>query len=215
MALITPENQKQSVEELCAVSPTPRTLRTPPPPFPLPTTPRPLSPPTPQALPPLTIGSAPHPPGPCSPPVVWGPRWPRQRGAEERVKPATGSAAAHHASPREATGGTRTSARGHSSWFCTAATSSWCEAEEGRNAGRRLSSAGGCMRRGGGRVRGRTRLLTGRGSCSVSPAAPPQCPPPSSPGPVKADSCGNKRREDWKYDTVGQNDRWSKKRGLM
>lgn len=136
MALTTSGSLKQRADELCAVNPTPRTLRTRPPPFP-PTTPLPLSPP---ALPPLTTGSAPPPPGPCSPPVVWGPRWSMRREATELVRPATGSgsAAAHRASPQEATGGSLTSARGHSSWFCMAATSSWCEAEVGGNARSRL-----------------------------------------------------------------------------
>lgn len=139
-ALIAPESRRQRADEVYAVSPTPRTLRTPPPPFPPPTTPPPLSLPMPPALPPLTTGSAPPPPGPCSPPAVWGPRWPRKTGATKLARPATGSglAAVHRGSPREATGGSRTSARGHSSWFCMAATSSWCEAEEGRNASRRL-----------------------------------------------------------------------------
>lgn len=90
-ALTAPESQRQRADELCAVSPTPRTPRTPSPPFPPPTTPPPLSPPTPPALPPLTTGSAPPPPGPCSPPAVWGPRWPRRRGATGPVRPATGS----------------------------------------------------------------------------------------------------------------------------
>lgn len=156
MALFAPENQRQSAEELCVVSPTPRTLQTPPPPFPLLISPPPLSPPTRQARHHLTTGFVPPPPGPCSPPVVWGLHWLRWRGVKEQVKPATGSgsAAVHRANPREATGGSQTSARGHSSWFCTAATSSWCEAEDGQKASRRLSSAGGRTRKGGGRVWG-------------------------------------------------------------
>lgn len=55
------------------------------------------------------------------------------------------------------------------------------------------ASAGGRMRRGGGKVRGQMTLLMGQGSCSVLQVAPPQCPPPSSPGQVKADSWNEKR----------------------
>lgn len=88
-ALIAPGSRRQSVDELSAVSPTPRTLQTPPPL--LPTTPHPPSPPTPQVLPHLTIGSAPPPQGPCLPPAVWGPLWQRQRGPKILAKRTTGS----------------------------------------------------------------------------------------------------------------------------
>lgn len=89
LALISPGSRRQSADELCAASPTPRTLQTPTPL--LPTTPHPPSPPTPQVLPPLTTGSAPPPQGPCSPPMVWGRLWQRQRGPKMLAKPATGS----------------------------------------------------------------------------------------------------------------------------
>lgn len=88
-ALIAPGSRRQSADELCAASPTLRTLQTPTPL--LPTIPHPLSPPTPQVLPPLTTGSAPPPQGPCSPPMVWGRLWQRQKGPKMLAKPATGS----------------------------------------------------------------------------------------------------------------------------
>lgn len=91
LALTAPESQRRSAGELCAVSPTPRTLQTPPPLFLLHTTPPPLSLLTPQVLLPLTTGSVLPPPGPCSAPVVWGPRCRRRRGAKMLAKPATGS----------------------------------------------------------------------------------------------------------------------------
>ena len=150
-AFIAPESRRQRADEFCIASRIPRTQQTPPPPSPHPTTPPLLSPPTPPALRPLTTGFAPPLPGRCSPPAVWGPaRWARQRQVTEGARPSTGSgwAAAHRASPREPTGGSLNSARGHSSWFCTAATSSWCEAKEGRNAGHRLWSTGGWARSG-------------------------------------------------------------------
>lgn len=138
-ALIAQESQTQTVDELCVVSQTPRTLQTLPPPSP-PTSPPPLSRLMPLALHPLTIGSALPPLDLCSLPAVWGPHWRSRRGAAEPVKRDTGSgwAAAHRASRPEDIGGSRTSARGHSSWFCMAATSSWCEEEEGKNASRLL-----------------------------------------------------------------------------
>lgn len=116
------------------------------------------------------------------------------------VKAATGSgsAAAPHAIPREVTGGSRTSARGHSSWFSMAATSLWYEAGEGRNAGRRLFGCRRVYKKG---RRESPRQLTGRGTCS----------PPSSPR--SSHTTQSDRREDWKYGTVGQSDR--QERGLI
>ena len=212
-ALIAPESRMQLSDEVCAVSLTPRTLLTPSPPFLPPTTPPPLSPPTPPALPPLTTGSDLPPLGPCSPPVVWGPRWPRRRGAKELVRPATGSGsvAAPRASPREATGGSRTLARGHSSWFCTAATSSWCEGEEGRNAGRcrhRMFERRRAYEKGRRESPGLNEAGHGA-QCRLLPLLSAHPPPPL----VQSEEEGqNKGREDWKYDTEGQKDRWSKKK---
>ena len=189
-----PESRTQRAEELYAASPTPRTRPTPPPPSPPPITLPLLSPPTPLVPHLLTTVSAPPPPGPCSHPVVWGPRWPRQRRAPEPGRRASGWgwAAAHRATPRGAIGENRTLARGHSSWFCMAATSSWCDDKEEWNSSRRLFE--------------RKRVcLKGRRESDGLKGGTPQCPPPSSPGPVEAESYETEKGlEIWHWGTQQQ-----------